>query len=199
MPAYPSFGHVGIFYYFCITSSQRRRPQASSSLFEDASKKAMIDKELLIKTVEQALEGTDMYTVDITVSPADVINVEIDSDTNVDIDTCARITRLIESVFDRDTEDYELEVGSAGLTAPLKVIRQYRKNIGNDMEVLTRDGRKLRGVLAEASIADNGDIAFGLDIQSKEKEPGAKRPTIVTRRIDLTASECKYVRYDLKC
>ena len=111
MPAYPSFGHVGIFYYFCITSSQRRRPQASSSLFEDASKKAMIDKELLIKTVEQALEGTDMYTVDITVSPADVINVEIDSDTNVDIDTCARITRLIESVFDRDTEDYELEVG----------------------------------------------------------------------------------------
>lgn len=157
----------------------------------------MIDKELLIKTVEEALEGTDMYIVDVTVSPTDVINVEIDSDSNVDIDTCARITRLVESVFDRDIEDYELEVGSAGLTAPLKVLRQYTKNLGNDMEVLTRDGRKLRGILAEAT-EDGADIAFGLDVQSKEKEPGAKRPVLVTRRISLKASECKYVRYDLK-
>ncbi|MDE6563574.1 MAG: ribosome assembly cofactor RimP [Muribaculaceae bacterium] len=158
----------------------------------------MIDKDLLIKTVEEALEGTDKYLVAVTVSPADLINVEIDSDSNVDIDTCARITRQIESVFDRDAEDYELEVGSAGLTSPLKVFRQYRKNIGNDMEVLTRDGRKLRGVLAEAAEADGGDIAFELEVQTKEKEPGAKRPTLVSRRVPLKASECKYVRYDLK-
>ncbi len=158
----------------------------------------MIDKDLLIKTVEEALEGTDKYLVAVTVSPADLINVEIDSDSNVDIDTCARITRQIESVFDRDAEDYELEVGSAGLTSPLKVFRQYRKNIGNDMEVLTRDGRKLRGVLAEAAEADCGDIAFELEVQTKEKEPGAKRPTLVSRRVPLKASECKYVRYDLK-
>ena len=158
----------------------------------------MIDKELLIKTVEEALEGTDMYLVAVTVSPADVINVEIDSDSNVDIDTCARITRQIESVFDRDAEDYELEVGSAGLTAPLRVLRQYRKNLGNDMEVLTRDGRKLRGVLAEAAEAEGDDIAFELEVQTKEKEPGAKRPTLVSRRVPLKASECKYVRYDLK-
>lgn len=158
----------------------------------------MIDKDLLIKTVEEALEGTDKYLVAVTVSPADLINVEIDSDSNVDIDTCARITRQIESVFDRDAEDYELEVGSAGLTSPLKVFRQYRKNIGNDMEVLTRDGRKLRGVLAEAAEDDGGDIAFELEVQTKEKEPGAKRPVLVSRRVPLKASECKYVRYDLK-
>lgn len=158
----------------------------------------MIDKELLIKTVEEALEGTDMFIVDVTVSSANVINVEIDSDSSVDIDTCARITRLIESVFDRDVEDYELEVGSAGLTSPLKVLRQYTRNLGNDMEVLTRDGRKLRGVLAEAVATGNGDIAFALEVQTKEKEPGAKRPVAVTRRIPLAASECKYVRYDLK-
>ena len=128
----------------------------------------MIDKDLLIKTVEEALEGSDKYLVAVTVSPADLINVEIDSDSNVDIDTCARITRQIESVFDRDAEDYELEVGSAGLTSPLKVFRQYRKNIGNDMEVLTRDGRKLRGVLAEAAEADGGDIAFELEVQDRK-------------------------------
>lgn len=158
----------------------------------------MIDKELLVKTVAEALEGTDMYIVEVAVSPANEINVEIDSDSNVDIDTCARITRLIEGVFDRDAEDYELEVGSAGLTSPLKVLRQYTKNVGNDMEVLTRDGRKLRGVLAGATAADGGDIAFELEVQSREKEPGAKRPVTVIHRVPLTASECKYVRYDLK-
>lgn len=158
----------------------------------------MIDKELLIKTVEEALEGGDMYLVELSVSPDGVINVEIDSDSNVDIDTCARITRLIESVFDRDVEDYELEVGSAGITSPLKVLRQYKKNLGNDMEVLTYDGRKLHGVLAGVDGAEDGDIAFELEVQTKEKAPGAKRPTLVSRRLPLKASECKYVRYDLK-
>lgn len=158
----------------------------------------MIDKELLVKTVAETLGGTDMYIVGVAVSPANEISVEIDSDSNVDIDTCARITRQIESVFDRDAEDYELEVGSAGLTSPLKVLRQYTKNIGNDMEVLTCDGRKLHGVLAAAAGVCDGDIAFELEVEAREKEPGAKRPVTVMRRVPLKASECKYVRYDLK-
>ena len=70
--------------------------------------------------------------------------VEIDSDTSVDIDECIRLNRLVESEFDRDEEDYELEIGSAGLTSPLRVERQYHKNEGNEVEVLTADGRKLK-------------------------------------------------------
>ena len=94
----------------------------------------MIDKDLLIKTVEEALEGSDKYLVAVTVSPADLINVEIDSDSNVDIDTCARITRQIESVFDRDAEDYELEVGSAGLT------RSEERRVGKECSFGFRSG-----------------------------------------------------------
>ena len=71
-------------------------------------------------------------------------------------------------------EDYELEVGSAGLTAPFKVRRQYLKNVGNTVEVLTSDGRKLRGTLA--AVADEG---FTLRCRTKEKAPGQKRPVIV--------------------
>ena len=75
------------------------------------------------------------------------IVVEIDSYSSVSIDDCVRLNGIIESHFDRDVEDYELEVGSAGLTSPLRVKAQYDKNVGNPVEVLTNDGRKLKGTL----------------------------------------------------
>ncbi len=128
----------------------------------------MIDKELLAKTVEEALAGTDMFVVDIRVSASNDITVELDSSDGMDIDTCADITRHIESVFDRDIEDYSLEVGSAGLTAPFKVRGQYVKNIGNDVEILTSDGRKLRGVLAAVGPeSETADITFTVEIPVK--------------------------------
>ena len=100
----------------------------------------MIDKELLRQSVERAIEGTDIFIVDIRVSADNNIVVELDSPESLDIDTCAAVSRAIEKDFDRDAEDYELEVGSAGLTAPFRVRGQYLKNVGNDIEVLTRSG-----------------------------------------------------------
>ncbi len=161
----------------------------------------MIDKELLTHTITQALEGTDLYLVELRISAGNEINVEIDSDSTVDIDKCVALTRRIEEVFDRDTEDYELEVGSAGLTSPLKVLRQYEKNIGNEMVVLTRDGRKLHGVLSSARSSDPTDpraVDFTLTVQTKVKEPGAKRPVMRADEIELTSGGCKSVVYDLK-
>lgn len=160
----------------------------------------MIDKELLNKTVSDAISGTDLYIVEINVRPDNDILVEIDSPTGVDIDSCAAITRKIEEVFDRDVEDYQLEVGSAGITSDFKVRGQYEKNLGNDIEVLTRDGKKLHGVLtevAEGAITDN-DVDFTLEIPVKIKEPGAKRPVVKQEATRLNSADCKYVRYDLK-
>ena len=73
----------------------------------------MIDKDLLRQTVEEAIQGTGLFLVDLTVSPANAIVVEVDSAKGVDIDSCAALTRAIEARFDRDVEDYELEVCSA--------------------------------------------------------------------------------------
>ncbi len=137
----------------------------------------MIDKELLTHTITQALEGTDLYLVELRISAGNEINVEIDSDSTVDIDKCVALTRRIEEVFDRDTEDYELEVGSAGLTSPLKVLRQYEKNIGNEMVVLTRDGRKLHGVLSSARSSDPTEPSTSrlrCRPRSKSLEPSAR-------------------------
>lgn len=159
----------------------------------------MLDKELLSATVAQALEGTDAFVVDIRVTPANEVTVEIDSMTGVDIDICARITRQIEDVFDRDVEDYELEVGSAGLTSPLKVRRQFEKNIGNDLDILTRDGRRIHAVLTNVIDGDDDrEVEFVITVATKVKREGAKRPEIVDVEETLRSSDCKSIVYDLK-
>lgn len=155
----------------------------------------MIDKGLIGQIVEKSLEGTDHFLVDVKITPDNCITVEIDSMVGVDIDTCTRLTRAIEQEVDRDVEDYELEVGSAGLTTPLKVRRQYEKNIGNELEVLTRDGRKLTGTLK--SINEAGD-EFVLIIPQKVKEPGKKRPVIVDTEHTIAVCDTKTVKYLIK-
>lgn len=150
----------------------------------------MIDKNQLTATIEKAIEGTDIFIVDLTVSPQNDIVVELDSMSSLDIDTCAAVTRAIEKDFDRDTDDYNLEVGSAGLTSPFRVRRQYEKNIGNDIEILTADGRKLKAVLT--GVDDNG---FTFEYDVKVKEPGSKRPVVKTQQENLPFSGAKSVKY----
>lgn len=153
----------------------------------------MIDKELLRQSVERAIAGTDLFIVDIKVSAQNNIVVELDSPESIDIDTCAAVTRKIEADFDRDVEDYELEVGSAGLTSPFKVRGQYLKNVGNEIEVLTRDGRKLTGVLTK--VAPEGTDTFTFEYPVKVKEPGAKRPVTVMKTETMAFADAKMVRY----
>lgn len=152
----------------------------------------MIDKELLRQSVEKAIQGTDMFIVDIQVSPQNAIVVELDSPEAMDIDTCARVTRAIEADFDRDAEDYELEVGSAGLTSPFRVRGQYEKNIGNEIEILTRDGRKLTATLTAV-----GDEDFTFEYPVKVKEPGVKKPVIRMQAETLPFDGAKSVRYHI--
>lgn len=152
----------------------------------------MIDKEKLTQTVEEAIAGTENFLVEIKVTPDNNITVEIDNPEGVDIDTCAKLTRDIEAAFDRDVEDYQLEVGSAGLTAPFKVKGQYLKNIGNEIDILTRDGRKLHGVLT--AVSDDGS-EFTVEVEEKVKEPGKKRPVVVQRPLTFKVADTKSVTY----
>lgn len=133
----------------------------------------------------------DLFLVDVAISADNHIVVEIDShEGSVSIDHCVAITRAVEQAFDRDKEDYELEVGSAGLTSPFKVKAQYEKNIGNDVEVLTTQGVKLKGVLSEV-----GDDTFTIKVAKKVKPEGAKRPVIVEEDVTIKYSETKYTKY----
>lgn len=110
----------------------------------------MIDKEAIQKEIESVLEGTDKFVVEIRVKAGNRITVLLDSDTDITIDDCIEITRHIESVYDRETEDYELTVSSAGIDQPIKMLRQYIKNIGREVEVTFTDGTVFSGNLVAA-------------------------------------------------
>ena len=148
---------------------------------------AMIDKNEVLKAVETAIEGTDLFVVDVEVSPAKSIIVEVDSD------TCTSLTRKIEELLPAELEDYDLEVGSAGLTSPFRVRGQWEKNVGNEIELLTADGRKLTGVLASL-----GEDDFTLEYQVKEKLPGKKRPEMVTKSERIPLENVKKASYLLR-
>lgn len=153
----------------------------------------MIDKNEVLKAVETAIEGTDLFVVEVEVSPAKSIIVEVDSPADMDIDTCANLTRKIEQLLPAELEDYDLEVGSAGLTAPFKVRGQWEKNVGNEIELLTLGGRKLTGVLTSLEGED-----FILEYQVKEKLPGKKRPEIVTKSERIPLANVKKASYLLR-
>ena len=153
----------------------------------------MIDKQLLINTVEDYIKDKDLFLVDVSVKPDNLIEVEIDSDNPVSIEECEKLTRAIEGEFDRDKEDYTLEVGSAGITSPFKVKRQYLKNVGKEVEVLTKDGKKLKGLLKGAD--DNG---FVIITEEKVKPEGSKKPVMEKREHHFGYDDVKYVKYLLK-
>lgn len=102
----------------------------------------MITKEQITQLANEALDSTDRFVVDITVSKSNVIFVYIDADTSVTIDHCVELSRFIESRLDREIEDYELSVSSAGIDYPLLVNRQFKKYVEKDLEILHNDGVK---------------------------------------------------------
>lgn len=150
----------------------------------------MIDKNAVSRIVDEWLENKDYFLVDVSVSPDDKIVVEIDHAEGVWIEDCVELSRYIESKLDREEEDYELEVGSAGIGQPFKVIKQYLIHIGKEVEVLTKTSVKYTGVMKFAD--ENG---FTITIQKKVKPEGAKRPKIVDEDLSFAYDEIKYTKY----
>ena len=150
----------------------------------------MIDKSVVTRIVNEWLEDKDYFLVDVMVSPDDRIQVEIDHADGVWIDDCVELSRYIESKLNRDEEDYELEVGSAGIGQPFKVLRQYQIHVGNDVEVMDGSGKKWTGRLADAN-EDN----FTVTVEVKVRPEGAKRPKLVEQNVTFTYDEIKYTKY----
>lgn len=134
----------------------------------------MIDKNKVVSLVNEWLEGKDYFLVDAAVDNQNKITVEIDHKEGVWIEDCCELSKFIEEHFDRDVEDFELEVGSAGIGQPFKVLQQYINSVGYDVELLTADGKKMEGYLKEAD--ENG---FVVVVEEKQRVEGKKRPQIV--------------------
>lgn len=138
----------------------------------------MIDKVEILDLIREVLDGTDKFLVDLHVSKDNRINVSIDGDNGINIDDCIELSRHIEGNLDREKEDFELNVASAGLESPLKLLRQYKKNVGRSLKVETMDGEVKEGVLMEAT---DEKIVLKLELTKKQKKEGVS-----------DAFECQY-------
>lgn len=127
----------------------------------------MIKKEDIQKLVEDYLNNTDKFIVKISVGQENKINVYIDGDSTVNIDDCVAISRHIESKLDRDIEDYDLSVSSAGVGEPLIHIRQFNNTLDKPIEVLLKEGSKFKALLL--GVID-GNIKIAKEIKTKKKK-----------------------------
>ena len=150
----------------------------------------MIEKETVKSLVNQWLEGKEYFLTDLSVSADNCIVVEIDHKEGVWIDDCVNLSRYIDQHLDRDVEDYELEVGSAGIGQPFKVLQQYFNHIDKQVEVITTTGEKWRGLLKEAN-----EEGITLTVSVKVKEEGMKRPKLQEQDKPFSFSEIKQTQY----
>ena len=173
--------------YFCSVQRNEGPEKGSSFYFKSHN---MTDKNIVKSIVEEWLEGKDYFLVDIEISPDNRIVVEIDHADGVWIEDCVELSRFIEDRLNRDEEDFELEVGSAGLGQPFKVPQQYMNFVGKEVEVLDADGKKVQGVLKSV---DGND--FVVTVKEKVKEEGKKRPTIQDVDHAYKMDTVKYTKY----
>ena len=146
----------------------------------------MIEKNLISNLVEESLQDTDLFLVEVKVKPSNVIEVYVDSDTAVNIDQCVAISRYVEGKLDRDAEDFELSVFSWGLSGALKLDRQLQKYLGKDVEVKTKELGRFQGKLVRFD-------AEKVEIAPAPKKTSKKKPAeeIVNLLLDRKTTEIK--------
>ncbi|NVO09946.1 MAG: ribosome assembly cofactor RimP [Bacteroidales bacterium] len=147
---------------------------------------SMITKEQIENLIKPKIDEEDLFQVEVTVSSSNKISVFIDGDKGVTIDQCMALSRFIEQNLNRDDEDYELDVSSAGLDLPLKVQRQYIKNIGRSVAIILKNGQKLTGKLVNAN-----DDGINLEVEKNIILEGKKRKQRIVEIMPLSYSDIK--------
>ncbi|RNC88437.1 MAG: ribosome assembly cofactor RimP [Winogradskyella sp.] len=153
---------------------------------------------MLKNKVEELLENAlnerqDLFLIDMTFGTDNAIKIVVDGDNGVLVDDCIFISRAIEHNLDRDEEDFSLEVLSAGATSPIQLPRQYKKNIGRNLEVKTNDEQKLEGTLVTAD-----DSVIQLTWKAREPKPVGKGKVTVTKEATIALEDIKEAKVKIK-
>ena len=144
--------------------------------------------------IEQFLQGTGYELITLDIRPDNAILVEVDRLEGTDVDFCGELNRALVDFLEAQGEpDYSLEVGSVSLVAPFKTKMQYNKHLGHNVEVLTAEGKKLRGQLVSVD-----DDTFSVDVEEKVAVEGKKRKQTQVVTLTFPYDAPKYVKYDLK-
>ena len=151
----------------------------------------MVNKENIQSLVEEYLRGTDYELITLEISAANEILVEIDRLTGVDVEDCGKLNNwLVEQLDAAGEEDYALEVGSVSLSDPFKTKMQYEKHLGEDVEVLTAEGKKVRGQLVSVD-----EETFSVDVDTPVVVEGKKRKQHEMVTHTWGYGDVKYTKY----
>jgi ribosome maturation factor RimP len=151
----------------------------------------MITVDRVTKLVEEKMEGTDMFIIELSVKPGNKIEILVDRDSGLALEDCLSVSRHVEGNLDREIEDYSLDVSSPGVGKPLKLKRQYVKNVGRTVNVKRTDGTIVEGILVSSD-----DEKIVVHTRTKEEVEGKKGKKWVERDEEVafdTISETKIV------
>lgn len=157
----------------------------------------MINKLSILPKIEEEVKHIiaaypDHFLVEIRLLPKNKLQVIADADTGITINTCAAINRALQKTLEQEKwlgDDYEIEVSSPGIDSPLKVLRQYKRRIGKEMEIQLNNGSKHCGILLEAN---DQQIKLGI------KKNGKKTHELETEHLIIPFTHIKYAKLILK-
>lgn len=141
----------------------------------------MISSQEITEVLEGLIEDPGMYVVDVKFKPSNLrqkVTVLLDTDEGISIDQCGEISKKLGKILDEKIENaYTLEVSSPGIDTPLRLPRQFTKNLGKSLKVIKTDGTELKGELTEAQ-------AEGFTIQPEKKKKDKVKPEPVKLSFD---------------
>ena len=154
----------------------------------------MIDPKTIRRLADEFLEGASGFVVDVKVASGNVIKIALENDGTTSIKECVALSRHIEGSFDREEEDFALDVGSPGLDQPLKVLRQYLKLIGKQITVNPIEGKKIQGELL--SIEEEEGVVGGLVLKTREKKrvEGRKSKQWVEEELQFKVEDLEWTK-----
>lgn len=132
---------------------------------------------------QSLIEHPDLFLIDLVITESYKIIVTLDGDNGVQLQDCMNVSRIIENNLDREDQDFSLEVASAGISSPLKLVRQYKKNIGRTLQVKTKEQ------VIEAHLLDATDEYITLEWSSREPKKIGKGKETVLHNINIPYGE----------
>lgn len=151
--------------------------------------KKMLDRKFILELIEERIAELDngLYVVELSISSSNVINVELDKiKGGVSVNDCVSVSRNIEHNLDREKQDFELHVSSAGLDKPIRHVNQYSKNVGRSFKVVMNDGEKYEGELMK--LTDTGIVIKQISLQKSVEK---RRKIQVEEILELPFTEIK--------
>lgn len=153
----------------------------------------LIAKGKIENIIKDGISDSDVFVVDISIKPSNMIQVYLDKPGGIPLETCVKFSKLIESSLDRENEDFELQVSSPGLNEAFRVPQQYLKNIGKSIKVIGVDGEKYKGTIKSAD-----EAGIDMEAEIRVKLAGSKKKTTDIKSVRLEYKDIKTAKVNLE-